>query len=112
MSASDALTPAQIAKAALRRLALAKQEPTPENYAQAWAEEAGDGQAAAPHLPPRARAVLEKLAQRAAEDPTTRADLGKALLQGRWEAARTGQHGQANFINCMARGQHDHGHRG
>ncbi|MBK7613872.1 MAG: GGDEF domain-containing protein [Vitreoscilla sp.] len=88
MSASDALTPAQIAKAALRRLALAKQEPTPENYAQAWAEEAGDGQAAAPHLPPRARAVLEKLAQRAAEDPTTRADLGKALLQGRWEDAQ------------------------
>ena len=88
MSASDALTPAQIAKAALRRLALAKQEPTPENYAQAWAEEVGEGHAAAPHLPPRARAVLEKLAQRAAEDPTTRADLGKALLQGRWEDAQ------------------------
>ena len=88
MSASDALTPAQIAKAALRRLAQAKQEPTPENYAQAWAEEAGDGHAATPHLPPRARAVLEKLAQRAVEDPTARTDLGKALVQGRWEDAQ------------------------
>lgn len=88
MSASDALTPAQIAKAALRRLALAKQEPTPENYANAWAEEAGDSHAATPHLPPRARAVLEKLAQRAAEDPGARAELGKALVQGRWEDAQ------------------------
>jgi diguanylate cyclase len=87
MSAPEALTPAQIAKAALRRLALAKQEPTPENYAQAWAEEAGDGHAAKSHLPPRARAVLEKLAQRAVEDPTARADLSKALVQGRWEDA-------------------------
>ena len=40
--AASSLTPAQIAKAALRRLALAKQEPTPENYAQAWAEESGE----------------------------------------------------------------------
>lgn len=36
---SDA--PAMIAKAALRRLALSKAEPTPENYARAYAEEAG-----------------------------------------------------------------------
>jgi diguanylate cyclase len=41
-----ASTPAQVAKGALRRLALAKQEPTPENYARAYAEESG--QAAAP----------------------------------------------------------------
>lgn len=88
MSASDTQTPAQIAKAALRRLALAKQEPTPENYAQAWAEEAGEGHGAALHLPPRAKAVLEKLAQRATDDPTLRVDLGKALVQGRWEDAQ------------------------
>ena len=39
--------PAQIAKAALRRLVLDKLEPTPENYAQAYAEEAGGGGPAA-----------------------------------------------------------------
>jgi diguanylate cyclase len=33
--------PAQVAKGALRRLAAAKLEPTPENYARAYAEEAG-----------------------------------------------------------------------
>ncbi len=39
--AADGATPAQLAKGALRRLALAHQEPTPENYARAYAEEAG-----------------------------------------------------------------------
>ena len=34
--------PAMIAKAALRRLAMSKLEPTPENYARAYAEEAGE----------------------------------------------------------------------
>jgi len=33
--------PAQLAKAALRRLAHDKLEPTPENYARAWRQEAG-----------------------------------------------------------------------
>ena len=36
-----AAPPAQVAKGALRRLAMAKLEPTPENYARAYAEEAG-----------------------------------------------------------------------
>ncbi len=35
------MTPAEIAKGALRRLAQARQEPNPENYARAYAEEAG-----------------------------------------------------------------------
>jgi len=35
------MTPAEIAKGALRRLAQARQEPTPDNYARAYAEEAG-----------------------------------------------------------------------
>lgn len=39
--------PAQIAKAALRRLVLDKLEPTPENYARAYAQEAGEKPAAA-----------------------------------------------------------------
>lgn len=41
LAASRTTTPAELAKAALRRLALARQAPTPENYARAWAEEAG-----------------------------------------------------------------------
>ncbi len=40
-TAAPAATPAQVAKGALRRLAMAKLEPTPENYARAFAEEAG-----------------------------------------------------------------------
>jgi diguanylate cyclase len=35
------MTPAEVAKGALRRLAQARLEPTPENYARAYAEEAG-----------------------------------------------------------------------
>jgi len=78
--------PAQIAKAALRRLAAAKLEPTPENYAQAWADELG---AAAPSagLPPRARPLIDKLAGRAVEDPTQRAELIQLSLRGDWDAA-------------------------
>ncbi|HOX68438.1 MAG TPA: GGDEF domain-containing protein [Burkholderiaceae bacterium] len=40
-SAADAQLPAQLAKAALRRLALDKLEPTPENYARAYQQEQG-----------------------------------------------------------------------
>lgn len=40
-TAVTAQPPAQVAKGALRRLAMAKLEPTPENYARAYAEEAG-----------------------------------------------------------------------
>lgn len=54
MSATNPGTavPAQLAKAALRRLALERREPTPENYA--WAYAAEGGAAAAP--PPRTQA--------------------------------------------------------
>lgn len=45
------MTPAEVAKGALRRLAQARQEPTPENYARAYAEEAGQPP------PPDARAA-------------------------------------------------------
>lgn len=76
-------TPAQIAKAALRRLALSRQEPTPENYAQAWAEETGGPSM---HWPARARPVLDKLAQRAS-DAQGREALHHALTQGDWDAA-------------------------
>jgi diguanylate cyclase len=45
---ASAVDTAQRAKAALRRLALDKLEPTPENYARAWRQEAGEPPAAHP----------------------------------------------------------------
>lgn len=83
MSESGAPTPAQIAKAALRRLALARLEPTPENYAQAWAEESG-GRAGA--LPARARPALERLAARVTDNPKARDELLAPLMAGDWDA--------------------------
>jgi diguanylate cyclase len=56
-----ATTPAQIAKAALRRLAMQQLEPTPEHYAKAYAQEAGltpTPGAAAPSESGRAWAAL------------------------------------------------------
>lgn len=86
MTDSSELTPAQIAKAALRRLALARQEPTPENYAQAWAEECGHGR---PHfsLPSQAKPLIERMAARLVEGPEARDELIKHLLQGDWNDA-------------------------
>ncbi|WP_119288028.1 sensor domain-containing diguanylate cyclase [Azohydromonas sediminis] len=101
------VTPAQIAKAALRRLALERLEPTPENYARAWAEEGG---AAAPALPARARAVVERLAQRACDDAAQRAELVAGLLEGRWDDAQRlverldAGRGWAALIERVARG--------
>ncbi|MDE2368110.1 MAG: GGDEF domain-containing protein [Burkholderiales bacterium] len=65
---SVAPTPAALAKGALRRLALAKLEPTPENYAKAYAEEAGTGASAAAEAKadPSAEAKAEIKAQGAA----------------------------------------------
>jgi diguanylate cyclase len=79
------LLPAQLAKAALRRLVVAKLEPTPENYAHAYQQEMGTG-ASASVLPERAQRVVDKLAGRAFDDDTAKA-LGSAVAQGRWEQA-------------------------
>jgi diguanylate cyclase len=49
------LPPAQVAKGALRRLAMAKLEPTPENYARAYAEESGQPAPATAAADPRAQ---------------------------------------------------------
>ena len=75
-------TPAQIAKGALRRLAMAQQEPTPENYARAYAEEAGQQ---VPVLPERARPLLERLVARQGDEPQRREELVGAFMQGRWD---------------------------
>ncbi|MDP1690418.1 MAG: diguanylate cyclase [Burkholderiaceae bacterium] len=50
------LTSAQLAKATLRRLAVGQLEPTPENYARAWTQEAGTDASLA-ELPPTGTAV-------------------------------------------------------
>ncbi|MDY0748366.1 GGDEF domain-containing protein [Paucibacter sp. R3-3] len=58
-------TPAQIAKEALRRLAQAQQEPTPENYARAYALESGQDAAPARQPDPAAgnKAQAEELSR-------------------------------------------------
>lgn len=89
MSARPPATAAELAKGALRRLAQSKQDPTPENYARAWAEESGE---AAPGqvLPARAKPVLDKMVARLLEPGEDRQTLLKDLEQGRWDAALRG----------------------
>ena len=65
-TAAPTLPPAVVAKAALRRLARSQQEPTPENYARAYAEEGGQAAASAPDLRNVAAAwalLVERLAR-------------------------------------------------
>ncbi|MFZ5549861.1 MAG: diguanylate cyclase [Pseudomonadota bacterium] len=112
--AASSLTPAQIAKAALRRLAVAQQEPTPENYAQAWADEIGESRVAS-GLPLRAKALAERMAQRLIDDPAQRADFVQQMLQGQWddalravergsEAAASQSQAWAQLVERLARG--------
>lgn len=73
--------PAQIAKAALRRLALERREPTPQNFASAYAAEAGDPrlEALGPSVEPPAAAPPSPLASALlAQAPRQVAD-GQAL---------------------------------
>ena len=85
-------TPAQLAKAALRRLALSKQEPTPENYAAAYAQEAGGAPAAASAagseaLPERAQQLLSRLMALGIADGQTRLEIAGLLRETRWDEA-------------------------
>ncbi len=85
---------AETAKAALRRLALSKLEPTPENYARAWAEEGGAAPAGTPAAPapaaasPKAKNVHDRIAARLFEDGTQRDEFAQAMQRADWEAAR------------------------
>ncbi len=81
--AADAMAPAQLAKAALRRLVVARLDPTPENYARAYREEAGEA-AASSLLPARAQRAVERLAQRALV-PAAASAFGQAASEGRWD---------------------------
>ena len=69
----------QLAKAALRRLALARAEPTPENYARAYDEELGV--APRPVLPARSQALLERMAGALLSDESERAALLRAFAK-------------------------------
>ncbi len=80
-----AQSPVNLAKAALRRLALDKIEPTPENYARAYAAEGGHTVAT---LPARARPLLQRLAAPLADEGAARGEhVVQALMSGQWEAA-------------------------
>ena len=82
-----ALPPAQVAKAALRRLALSKQEPTPENYAAAYAAESGAAPASAEPLPERVQALLAKLMALGISEAQSRLELAGLLREQRWDEA-------------------------
>jgi diguanylate cyclase len=85
--AAAAASPVQLAKAALRRLALAKEEPTPENYARAYAAEGG---LVASALPERARPLLKRLVAPLGESGADAEALLHALMAGHWDAAGHG----------------------
>ena len=78
-------SPAQLAKGALRRLATTKREPTPANFARAYAEEAGENLPAEGVLPPRARGLVDRLVARASDDATLRMELTSALMEARYD---------------------------
>ena len=80
------LPPAQLAKAALQRLAQARLEPTPENYARAYAIEAGaEATPTAAVLPERVQQLLSRLISLAVPSGSARAELQTALREQRWD---------------------------
>ena len=84
--AATAASPVQVAKAALRRLALDKVEPTPENYARAYAAEGGQVQEG---LPERVRPLLQRLAAPLTDEGGGNSDtLLHAMMAGRWDEAQ------------------------
>lgn len=81
-----ATPPAQIAKAALLRLAQAQLEPTPENYARAYAMESGV-EATPAALPERAQALLAKLLSMGVSNTQARLELQVCVRESRWDEA-------------------------
>jgi diguanylate cyclase len=75
----------QFAMAALRRLALAKLEPTPENFARAYDEE--QGVAPRPVLPARALPLLQRMAGALLREEAGRDALVQSFVRGRWQQA-------------------------
>ena len=83
---SPGATAAQIAKAAFLRLAQAQLEPTPENYARAYAVESGT-EAAPVALPERAQTLLVKLLSLGVASGQARLDLQVCVRESRWDDA-------------------------
>ncbi|MCE4554825.1 GGDEF domain-containing protein [Roseateles cellulosilyticus] len=81
------LPPAQLAKAALQRLAQARLEPTPENYARAYAIEAGGEAPPAGNgaVPERAQQLMARLISLALPSGTTRQELQTKLREQRYD---------------------------
>ncbi|MFH7044540.1 diguanylate cyclase [Paucibacter sp. JuS9] len=79
--------PAQIAKAAFRQLALDKLEPTPENYARAYAAESGESQGASDALPEKVERLLSRLLTQGVHEAQARLEIGTATREGRWDDA-------------------------
>lgn len=79
--------PAQVAKAALKRLVENRLEPTPENYARAYRAEGG--QCAAAAHSERALRLLERLTHAVGPDVAAadRRTLAAAIADGRWDLA-------------------------
>jgi diguanylate cyclase len=77
---------AQLAKAALLRLAQAQLEPTPENYARAYAIEAGV-EATPAALPERAALLLAKLLTLGVPVGAARQQLQQSVREARWDEA-------------------------
>jgi diguanylate cyclase len=84
-AAAAAESPVQLAKAALRRLALERVEPTPENFARAYAAESGLPPAP---LPEAAQPALQRLGAHFGEIGAPGDELVRALVQGRWVEAQ------------------------
>ena len=110
-----AVSPAQLAKGALRRLALAKLEPTPAHYARAYAEEAGAALPPEGSLPARAKPQIDRLVMRVTDDASLRGELASALMEARFddlqraldrsaEAAAAHARSWAMLIDRLARG--------
>ncbi len=109
--AAPAASVAQRAKNALRRLAIDKLEPTPENYAIAYRMESGGGRPSA--VPAEAIALVQRLALRAMGDESEAraSNFCKALSDSQWDRADallgdTGQDGRpvALLIDRVVRG--------
>jgi diguanylate cyclase len=103
---------AETAKAALRRLAMSKLEPTPENYARAWGEEGGPAPATAPAAAapapaaasPKAKGVHDRIAARLFEDGTQREEFAQAMQRADWDAARAHVERAADAQLALAQG--------
>jgi len=82
----SSLPPAQLAKAALQRLAQGRLEPTPENYARAYAMEAGTENAPATGaVPERVQQLMSRLISLALPSGGTRQELQAALREQRYD---------------------------